>query len=37
MRDSKLREEDIDLILKHLEFTEKIAATEVKISNQVTR
>jgi hypothetical protein len=37
MRESKLREEDIELILKHLECTGKMATAEVKISNQITR
>ena len=31
MRESKLREEDIDLIFKHLQATEKMAVAEVKI------
>lgn len=33
MRETKLREEDIDLVLKHLEYTGKMATSEVKISN----
>lgn len=37
MRESNLREEDIELVLKHLENTGKFEHTEVKVSNQITR
>ena len=37
IRDSKVREEDIDLILRHLEHTGKLDSKEIKIANQQTR
>lgn len=37
MREAKIREEDIELILSHLQFTNKLAFMETKVGNQETR
>jgi hypothetical protein len=37
MREAKIREEDIDLILNHLKLTNKMTSMEAKIGNQETR
>jgi hypothetical protein len=37
MRESKLNEEDIDLIVAHLEYTGKISSYELNINNEKVR
>lgn len=37
MREGKQREEDIELVLKHLEYTGKMVTSEVKVGNEDTR